>query len=111
MDDATAGDISLTESELTLLATVIEDGFPLAVLAATLTSDQVEHLKADALRLLSYGLVGVYGAADEIGEEEAHAVLLNSKNWLGVGHDGVWFIAATPKGDGLLAARGLGVHR
>jgi hypothetical protein len=114
MDEPTTDAISLTESELSLLATVTEDGFPIRVLAATLSSEQVEELKADAMRLLSHGLVGVYASTEEVGEvpeETAHAVLVSSENWLGVSHGPAWFIATTPRGDRVLAGRGLGMRR
>lgn len=112
--DESAAEISLTESELSLLATVTEDGFPLRGLAATLSGEQVDQLKADALQLLAHGLIGVYSRTEDANgaaKEKARAVLLSSDSWLAGGHGPAWFIATTAMGDALLAARGLGMLR
>jgi hypothetical protein len=85
------------------LATLIEDGWPLVILASGLDPAQLKKLQATALSLVRQGLAGIYGRPEDarhVRLAEAETIILDADSW----HEAVWFISTTEAGNALLGA-------
>jgi len=90
----------LTSEEQDLLATLVEDGWPLVILAPSDDGD-LAHLQSQVIALLKRGFVGVYGEREdesEISPAEAEAILADAQSW----RDSFWMISTTPTGNAAL---------
>lgn len=96
-------DAEPTEEEIDLLAALIEDGWPLVVIAPPRDDPGFEQFQANMLSLVRRGLAGIYGRPDDARDlppAEADAIVTDSDSW------GTWMIAATESGNGLLTRLG-----
>jgi endonuclease YncB( thermonuclease family) len=89
-----------TAQERDLLAQLVEDGWPIAVIAPR-DDAEIEQFQHVARSLLRKGLVGVYGRPNDstdIPLSEAEAIIADTDRW------GTWMIAATQAGARLVQA-------
>jgi hypothetical protein len=85
------------------LAKLVEDGWPLVILASGLDPAQLEKLQATALSLVRQGLAGIYGRPEDTRDvplAEAEAIILDPDSW----NESFWFISTTEAGNALLGA-------
>jgi hypothetical protein len=89
-------DVDPTQDELDLLEELIEDGWPLVVIAPR-DDAEIAQFQRTAISLLHQGLAGVYNDGF-ISLAEAEAIIADPEMW------GTWMISTTEAGNALLGA-------
>jgi hypothetical protein len=90
-----------TKQELDLLSQLIEDGWPIVVIAPPRDDPEIARFQRTALSLLRRGLASIYGRPDDARDiplAEAEAVIADPDVW------GLWMISTTEAGNALLGA-------
>ena len=98
---------SLSAEEQDLLAKLIEDGWPLPILASGEDKTEFQALQAVSLSLVRHGLAGIYGRRDDarhVPLAEAEAIIREARSWDPQEGDTLWFMSTTEAGNALLGA-------
>lgn len=96
-----------SSEERAFLESLVQDGWPLVLLANGLDGQEFERLQAMALSLTRQGLAGIYGRPEDaryLSLGEAEAVILDRTCWTPFTGNPTWMICATEAGNALIGA-------